>query len=65
MEARHLAPNYSCAITVLRTDAGHEGRSLDFTIGAGTEIQTAAIEALRPFVVGRDLEKFIAEAEPR
>lgn len=60
-DPRHLAPNYSCAITILRTDNGLEGRSLVFTIGAGTEIQTAAIEALRPFVVGRDLEDFIAE----
>ncbi len=60
-DPRHLAPNYSCAITVLRTDAGREGRSLVFTIGAGTEIQKAAIEALRPFIVGRDLEEFIAE----
>ena len=60
-DPRHLAPNYSCAITVLRTDAGREGRSLVFTIGAGTEIQKAAIEALRPLIVGRDLEEFIAE----
>ena len=60
-DPRHLAPNYSCAITLLRTDGGHEGRSLVFTIGAGTEIQTAAIAALRPFVVGRYLEEFIAE----
>ena len=60
-DPRHLAPNYSCAVTVLRTDSGLEGRSLVFTIGAGTEIQKAAIEALRPFVVGRSLEDFIAE----
>jgi len=60
-DPRHLAPNYSCAITILRTDSGLEGRSLVFTIGAGTEIQKAAIEALSPFVVGRYLEDFIAE----
>ncbi len=60
-DPRHLAPNYSCAITVLRTDTGLEGRSLIFTIGAGTEIQKAAVEALKPFVVGRNLEEFIAE----
>ena len=60
-DPRHLAPNYSCAITILRTGSGLEGRSLVFTIGAGTEIQTAAIEALRPLVVGRNLEDFIAE----
>ncbi len=60
-DPRHLAPNYSCAITVLRTDGGLEGRSLVFTVGAGTEIQKLAIEALRRFVLGRDLEEFIAE----
>ena len=60
-DPRHLAPNYSCAITILRTDSGLEGRSLVFTIGDGTQIQKAAIEALRRFVVGRTLEEFIAE----
>jgi L-fuconate dehydratase len=60
-DPRHLAPNYSCAIPILRTDSGLEGRALVFTIGDGTQIQTAAIEALRRFVVGRDLEEFIAE----
>jgi len=60
-DPRHLAPNYSCAITILRTDTGLEGRSLVFTIGAGTEIQAGAIEALRPYVVGRSLNEFIAE----
>jgi L-fuconate dehydratase len=60
-DPRHLAPNYSCAIPVLRTDTGLEGRALVFTIGDGTQIQVAAIEALRRFVVGRDLEEFVAE----
>ena len=46
-DPRHLAPNYSCAIPILRTDTGLEGRSLIFTIGDGTQIQTAAVEALR------------------
>ncbi len=60
-DPRHLAPNYSCAITILRTDSGLEGRSLVFTVGAGTQIQTAAIETLRPYLVGRYLEDFVAE----
>lgn len=60
-DPRHLAPNYSCAIPILRTDTGLEGRSLIFTIGDGTQIQAAAVEALRRFVVGRTLEEFIAE----
>jgi L-fuconate dehydratase len=60
-DPRHLAPNYSCAIPVLRTDGGLQGRALVFTVGDGTEIQRVAIEALRRYVVGRDLEEFIAE----
>ncbi|MCA2966213.1 MAG: enolase C-terminal domain-like protein [Acidobacteriota bacterium] len=60
-DPRHLAPNYSCAVPVIRTDGGLEGRSLVFTIGDGTQIQKGAIEALRRFVVGRTLEEFQAE----
>lgn len=60
-DPRHLAPNYSCAVPILRTDGGLEGRSLIFTVGDGTQIQTAAVEALRRFVVGRRLDEFIAE----
>lgn len=58
-DPRHLAPNYSCAITVLRTDTGLEGRSLVFTAGDGTQVVVGAIEALRRFVVGRSLEDFV------
>lgn len=60
-DPRHLAPNYSCVIPVLRTDGGLEGRSLIFTIGDGTQIQAGAVEALRRFVVGKTLEEFQAE----
>lgn len=60
-DPRHLAPNYSCAIPILRTDTGLEGRSLIFTIGDGTQIQKVAVEALARFVVGRDLREFIEE----
>lgn len=60
-DPRHLAPNYSCAVTILRTDSGLEGRSLVFTAGDGTQIQKVAIEALRRFVVGRDLNDFVEE----
>lgn len=60
-DPRHLAPNYSCAVPVLRTDTGLEGRALVFTIGDGTQIQKAAIEALSRLVVGRDLREFIDE----
>ena len=60
-DPRHLAPNYSCAVTILRTDSGLEGRSLVFTAGDGTQIQKLAIEALHRFVVGRDLRDFTTE----
>ena len=60
-DPRHLAPNYSCVVPILRTDTGLEGRSLIFTVGDGNQIQKAAVEALRRFVVGRDLADFIAE----
>ena len=60
-DPRHLAPNYSCAVAILRTDSGLEGRSLVFTAGDGTHIQKVAIEALRRFVVRRDLQEFIEE----
>ena len=60
-DPRHLAPNYSCAITILRTETGLEGRSLVFTVGDGTHVQKAAIEALKRFVIGRDLQDFIEE----
>jgi L-fuconate dehydratase len=58
-DPRHLAPNYSCAVTVLRTDTGLEGRSLVFTAGDGTQVVRCAIEALERFVVGRTLEDFV------
>ena len=60
-DPRHLAPNYSCAMAILRTDSGLEGRSLVFTAGDGTQIQKVAIEALRRFVVDLDLQEFVAE----
>lgn len=60
-DPRHLAPNYSCAVPILRTDTGLEGRSVIFTCGDGTQVQVAAVESLRRFVVGRDLNEFIQE----
>ena len=60
-DPRHLAPNYSCVVPILRTGGGLEGRSLIFTIGDGTQIQAVAVEALRRLVVGRCLDEFIAE----
>ncbi|HEY6786792.1 MAG TPA: enolase C-terminal domain-like protein [Trebonia sp.] len=53
-DAMNLDPDYSAAYAVLRTDADDlQGNALCFTIGRGNDIVVAAIEALRPYIVGR------------
>lgn len=55
-DAVHTDPDYSAAYVVLRTDVpGLEGHGLTFTIGRGTELCVAAVRALAPIVVGREL----------
>ncbi|MFC6882546.1 MULTISPECIES: L-fuconate dehydratase [Actinomadura] len=58
-DAMNPDPDYSAAYLVLRTDAGDglEGHGFAFTIGRGNDVQVAAIEALRPHVVGRSVEE--------
>ncbi|GAA4555093.1 L-fuconate dehydratase [Planotetraspora kaengkrachanensis] len=53
-DAMNPDPDYSAAYVVLRTEDGHEGHGFAFTIGRGNDVQTAAIKALEPHVVGRD-----------
>ncbi|PNU02230.1 L-fuconate dehydratase [Novosphingobium guangzhouense] len=55
-DAMNPDPDYSAAYVILDTDDGLEGHGLTFTIGRGNEICVAAIEALRPLVVGLDLD---------
>ncbi|MGW7290244.1 enolase C-terminal domain-like protein [Streptomyces sp. NPDC054847] len=52
-DAMNPDPDYSAAYLVLRADDGSEGHGFCFTIGRGNDIVAAAIEALRPYVVGR------------
>src|SRR5579883_190499 len=60
-DAMNPDPDYSAAYVILDTDRpGLEGHGLTFTIGRGNEICCAAIEALRPLVVGCSLT-WIAE----
>jgi L-fuconate dehydratase len=55
-DAVNTAPDYSAAYVQLTTDAtGVSGFGLTFTCGRGTEVCVAAIQALRPFVVGREM----------
>ncbi|MEU4328223.1 L-fuconate dehydratase [Nonomuraea dietziae] len=55
-DAMNPDPDYSAAYVVLRTDDGFEGHGFAFTIGRGNDVQTAAIKALEPYVIGRDAE---------
>jgi L-fuconate dehydratase len=60
-DAMNPDPDYSAAYVVLRTDDsdGLCGCGFVFTIGRGNDVQTAALAALRPFVVGRRVEDVI------
>jgi L-fuconate dehydratase len=62
-DAMNPDPDYSAAYVVLETDDPHglEGHGLAFTIGRGTEVCVAAIEALAPVVVGRTLEETVLD----
>jgi L-fuconate dehydratase len=56
-------PDYSAAYLIVGTDAGDglEGHGFAFTIGRGTEVQVAAINALAQYVVGCDVDAALAD----
>jgi L-fuconate dehydratase len=62
-DAMNPDPDYSAAYVALETDdpGGLTGHGLTFTIGRGTELCVAAIEALAPHVVGSTLEELVAD----
>lgn len=60
-DAMNPDPDYSAAYVTLATDGGLEGNGLTFTIGRGNELCVAAIDALKPLIVGRTLESFTAD----
>jgi len=62
-DAMNPDPDYSAAYVVLETDhrSGVAGHGLAFTIGRGTEVCVAAIEALAPHVVGATVEETVAD----
>lgn len=59
-DAMNPDPDYSAAYVILKTDHPNniEGHGLTFTIGRGNELCVAAIEALKPLVLGKSLESF-------
>jgi len=62
-DAMNPDPDYSAAYVILTTDSieGLEGHGLTFTTGRGTEVCVAAINALKPLLMGRTLASFTAD----
>src|SRR5947208_7411428 len=62
-DAVNVDPDYSAAYVILATGAGSwpVGDGLTVTRGRGTEIVVAAVEALRPVVLGRSTEEVFAD----
>src|SRR5690349_20493890 len=61
-DAMNPDPDYSAAYVVLTTDdPSLTGHGMTFTIGRGTEVCCAAIEAMRHCVVGRDIDELEAD----
>jgi L-fuconate dehydratase len=60
-DAMNPDPDYSAAYVVMRTDSpdGLSGYGLVFTIGRGNDVQTAALAALEPMVIGRRVEDIV------
>jgi L-fuconate dehydratase len=62
-DAMNPDPDYSAAYVTLETDepGGPAGHGLTFTIGRGTEVCVAAIDALAPHVVGAVVDELVAD----
>jgi L-fuconate dehydratase len=60
-DAMNPDPDYSAAYVRVTTDNsdGLEGHGFVFTIGRGNDVQVAAIRALAPYVVGRDVAETV------
>lgn len=56
-------PDYSAAYLRVLTDSGdgHEGHGFVFTIGRGNDVETAAITALTPYLLGRNVEELLGD----
>ena len=59
-DAMNRDPDYSAAYVVLRCDDPDlSGHGFAFTIGRGNDVQTAAVAALSPLVIGQDVDAVI------
>lgn len=56
-DAMNADPDYSSAYAMLTTSDGDSGSATAFTIGRGNDVQAAAIAALAPQLVGREVDE--------
>ncbi len=67
-DAMNPSPDYSAAYVVIRTEEPNHanggeplaGHAFVFTIGRGNDVQIAAIRALEPFLIGREVDELVA-----
>lgn len=59
-DAMNPKPDYSAAYVILETQSNLAGHGFTFTIGRGNELCAAAIDAFRPFVLGRNLTDIVS-----
>lgn len=57
----HSNPQYSYAVTQLRTGAAQSGIGLAFTLGGGNDLVCQAIQALGVPLIGREIEDLMAD----
>jgi len=60
-DAVHGDPDYSAAYVIIETDADLAGHGMTFTIGRGTEVVCAAVQALSFLIVGRELDEITTD----
>lgn len=60
-DAMNPEPDYSAAYVMISTDAddGLEGHGFTFTTGRGNDVQTAALTAIEPWLIGRDVDEVL------
>lgn len=60
-DAMNPDPDYSAAYVSFGLEGSEVGHSSVFTIGRGNDVQVAALNSLKPFVVGRDLDELLSD----
>lgn len=60
-DAMNQDPDYSAAYVSFGISGGPVGHSSVFTIGRGNDVQVAALESLKQYVMNRDLEELLGD----